>query len=192
MKFLATVLIVLWSLPVFSFSLTEFAAEDNAGKPNGFIHWHGHGAMVTAPSGKEAPFLVSLTMRNLGKHAILFQYHVMFEDFTNSPHFVAQVEDNGFFTIYVPKKERQSAVADTEAVDLSAYHKSGWGYSVGSSMYFDYQANNGHHSLQHYRSYHDEHGNFRLASTGSMGTPTDGLKFTWTEDLKRVFVHRPH
>lgn len=204
MKFLATVLIAMWSLPVFSFSLTELAALENAGKPNGFIHWHGHGTMVTAPGGEESPFLVSLTMRNLGNHAILFQYSVMFKDFENHPHFVAQVEDNGFFTIYAPAEgcgiaaasnenpESCAPVADDAVVNLEAYNKSGWGYSVGSSMYFDYQAGKGHHGLQHYRSYHDEHGNFRLASTGSMGTAADGLKFTWTEDLKRVFVHRPH
>ena len=192
MKFLATVLIVLWSLPVFSFSLTDFAALENAGKPNGFIYWHGKGAMVTAPSGKEDPFLVSLTMRNLGNHAILFQYHILSENFETHPHFVAQVEDNGFFTIHVPNKERKDAVADDEVVDLTTYNKSGWGYSVDNSMYFDYKAGGGHHGLQHYRSYHDEHGNFRLASTGSMGTDAEGLKYTWTEDLKRVFVHRPN
>ena len=205
MKFLATFLIVLWSLPVFSFSLTEFAALDAAGKPNGFIHWHGHGTMVTAPSGKEDTFLVSLTMRNLGNHAILFQYHVMSANFEKHPHFVAQVEDNGFFSVYVPAEgcevaaanneaptKKCAPVADDAAVNLEAYNKSGWGYSVNNSMYFDYKAGNGHHGLQHYRSYHDEHGNFRFAATGSMGTDADGLKFTWTEDLKRVFVHHPH
>ena len=205
MKFLATVLIALWSLPVFSFSLTEFAALDNAGKPNGFIHWHGHGTLVMAKNGAQSPFLVSLTMRNLGNHAILFQYHVITEKFEKHMHLVAQVEDHGLFTIYVPKQDCEAAfsdkeptegcnvaIADHQAVDLSAYHKSGWGHSVGSSMYFDYQAGKGIHSLQHFRSYHDEHGNFRLASTGSMGTDEHGLEHTWTDDLKRVFVHRPH
>ncbi len=192
MKFLATVLIMLWSWPVFSFSLTEFAAEENAGKPEGFIYWHGEGTMATAPRGRKDSFLISLTMRNLGNHAILFQHRVMFDTYERHPHFVAQVEDNGFFSIYVPNEERESAVAEHEVVDLTAYHKSGWGYSVGSSMYLDYKAGNGHYGLQHYRSYTDEHGNFRLASTGSMGTEAEGLKFTWMEDFKRVFVHRPH
>ncbi len=204
MKLLATILIALWSLPSFSFSLNEFAAKETAGKPGGFIHWHGHGTMVAAPSGKQDPFLVSLTMRNLGNHAILFQYRVAFENSEYHKHFVAQVEDNGFFTIYVPAKicgsamdndgvsPRCRAVADEEVVNLEGYNKSGWGYSVGNSMYFSYRTASGHHGTHHYRSYHDEHGNFRLAATGSMGTESDGLKFTWTEDVKRVFVHRPH
>lgn len=203
MKFLATFLIALWSLPVFSFSLTEFAAKENTGKDKGFIHWHGNGTMVTAPSGEAKSFLVSLTMRNLGNHAILFQYRIMYGNFEHHPHFVAQVEDNGFFTIYVPIKlcgmnDQESLrvgckapLADDAVVDLAGYDKGGWGYSVGNSMYFDYKASGGQHGMHHYRSYHDEQGNFRLASTGSMGTQAEGLKFTWTEDLKRVFVHRP-
>lgn len=203
MKFLVTVLIALWSLPVFSFSLTEFAAAENSGKPDGFIHWHGSGTMMTAPSGETESFLVSLMMRNLGDHVILFQYRIISENFEHHPHFVARVEDNGFFTIYVPvelcgmtDKESphvgcKAPLADDAVVNLAKYNKGGWGYSVGNSMYFDYKASGGQHSMQHYRSYHDEQGNFRLASTGSMGTDTEGLKFTWTEDLKRIFVHRP-
>ena len=106
MKFLATVLIALWSLPVFSFSLTEFAALENAGKPSGFIHWHGHGTMVNAPGGEKSPFLVSLTMHNLGNHLIRFQYNVHFAgEAVKHQHFLAQVEDNGFFTVYVAGKE---------------------------------------------------------------------------------------
>ena len=204
MKLLASVLIALWSCSIFAFSLTEFAATENAGKPQGFIHWHGNGMLVMAPSGAKSPFIVSLTMRNLGDHAILFQYHVITEKFEKHMHIIAQVEDHGFFTIYVPNKDCAAtfsnavttegcnvAIADHQAVDLSTYNKSGWGHSVGSSMYFDYKAGKGHHSLQHFRSYHDEQGNFRLASTGSMGTDAHGLEHTWTDDLKRVFVHRP-
>lgn len=202
MKFLATVLIALWSCSVFAFSLTEFAAEENAGKPQGFIHWHGKGKVMMAASGAKSPFLVSLTMRNLGGHAILFQYHLIMEKFEKSMHLIVQVEDHGLFTVYVPNKDCEAAfsnatptegcnVADNQAVDLSTYSKSGWGHSVGSSMYFDYQAGKGHHILQHFRSYHDEDGNFHLASTGSMGTDAHGLDHTWTDDIKRVFVHRP-
>ena len=191
MKFLAATLVVLWSLPAFSFSLADFAAVENAGKPDGVIYWHGTGTKVDAPSGDKEGFIASLTMRNLGNHVILFQYHIIGAGWEEHPHLIAVVQEHGFFTIYVPNKQRNTVIAVDETVNLDNYTKSGWGHSVGNSMYFDYEAGHGHKGLQHYRSYHDEDGNFRLDSTGSMGTAAAGLKFTWTEDLKRVFVRRP-
>lgn len=188
-KFIAMFLVLLWSLPVFSLSLSEFAAPENAGKPNGFIHWHGTGTMVTASNGNQEHFLVSLTMRNLGDHKILFQYHIVSAKWEHNPHLIAHVLDNGFFTIYTSKEKAGRAIADDATVNLANYDVAGWGHSVGSSMYFDYESH-GNKGLHHYRSYHDENGNFRMASTGSMGN-AEGLQFMWTENLKRIFVHRP-
>ena len=189
MKFLATVLIALWSLPVFSFSLTDFAAIDNADKAGGFIFWQGKGTLTMSPNGERNRFLSALTMRNLGNHLILFDYRVVLGDTDMHLGFIAQVEDKGFFTTYTCNEDIDKAIADNKSVSLSNCKKNGWGYTLNNSMYFDYIASDGVHYMHHYSSYFEGH-DF-LSSTGSMGTAAEGLILTWTENLRHIFVHRP-